>query len=945
MKTPHRFLSGGIQQRLFLILAVASALVTIASLLAILAMSQIRSEFESVSAHELPGTTAALRLAQIGERLQGRAPALIAAEDDDLRASMIGLIAVDLDALADEVQQLKAAESRDMDLIDGISANAQALRENLTAIGALQATRSALAQRLKQGLVRTLELQDRIRQILGPSILAITDAVTRGIARNEQEAAATRTAEAPGSSSNATFIAAVAAQAPLREAERLADAALNNLLIAIEAHDERDLDATRDRFRRTLGEWQSLIPTMPAGLRPPLDRVTAALSVQSDGPDSIFANRDETLRTLRQADGLVTENRELADRLSVQVDRLVASASAAVTTAERSIDATIVRRTLLLAGLSVAAIVTAVLISYRFVIRDLGAGMRSITIAMMRLAGGEHDVTVPATGRRDEIGDLARAFTVFRANARRMVTLDQQLVEKSNLLVATFNNMNDGFSVYDADARLVAWNAQFVRLYNLPEDSLTPGTPLDEIQRVVIGRGAVFRTSLGQRLDPKNVSAKRFVKAQTFEVDLGNGRTVEMRSNPIPTGGFVTIHIDVSERKAIEAQLRQAQKMEVVGQLTGGLAHDFNNLLAVIQGNLHLLEDRLENQPDLRERASRAIAAGDRAAMQIERLLAFGRRQKLRPSVVDLSDLIASMSDLLEYSVGAEVTVQIRLVDALPPVRVDPGQLENALLNLALNARDAMDGHGTLIIGARPVSCAELTPGAFVELSVRDSGRGMPPDVIEHAIEPFFTTKAPGKGSGLGLSMVYGFVRQSGGTLRIDSAPGAGTAIIFTLPVADAVAVDGAQPGDVPAGVDSVPERPPTGETILVVEDDAALREAVVAQLLDFGYRVAEAESSKAALDQLRADPSIRLLYTDIRLGGGADGFTLARAARGLRPSIGVIYTSAEQPAALSSISDAPVGGEFLQKPVPPDVLAAAFARAFRPANDVQTSSTSVSKT
>ncbi len=945
MKTPRQFMRGSIQQRLFLILAVASALVTIASLLAILAMLQVRSEFESVSARELPGTTAALRLAQIAERLQGRAPALIAAEDDDPRAAMIRLIAVDLDALVDEVGKLKAAESGDMDLIDSISANAQDLHENLTAIGTLQATRSELTQRLKQGLVRTLELQDRIRQILGPSILAITDAVGRGVARTEQEADATGTAEAFASSSNATFIAAVATQAPLREAERLADSALNNLLIAIEARDEGDLDATRDRFRRTLDEWQSLLPTMPAGLQPPLDRVNAALAAQSDGPDSIFGTRREALRTLRRADGLVAENRELADRLSAQVDRLVASAGAAVSAAERSIDATIVRRTLLLAGLSITAIVTAVLISYRFVIRDLGAGMRSITVAMMRLAAGEHDATVPATHRRDEIGDLARAFAVFRANARRVVTLDQQLIEKSNLLVATFNNMNDGFSIYDGDARLVAWNAQFVHLYNLPEETLAPGTPLDDIQRVVVQRGAVFRTGHGQQLDPREMSARRFVKAQTFEVDLGAGRTIELRSNPIPSGGFVTIHIDVSERKAMEAQLRQAQKMEVVGQLTGGLAHDFNNLLAVIQGNLHLLEDQLQSQPELQERAACAIAAGERAAMQIERLLAFARRQKLRPAVVDVRALIDGVIDLLEYSVGTEVAVHIQLADALPPVRVDPGQLENALLNLALNARDAMDGRGTLTIGAKPVYCAEPAPGAFVELSVHDSGRGMPPEVIEHAIEPFFTTKAPGKGSGLGLSMVYGFVRQSEGTFRIDSAPGAGTAIVFTLPVADAPAV-AVTSLDVPAkGAKPLPRRRGTGETVLVVEDDAALRESVIAQLKNLGYRVVGADGSEAALDRLRNDPSIRLLYTDVRLGHGADGFAVARAARALCPSIRVIYTSAERPAALSSLAGAPEEEEFLQKPVPPEALAAAFARALNPPGDAQTSSTSVSKT
>jgi Signal transduction histidine kinase len=941
MMDVRRLLSGSIQKRLFIILAMASTLVTIASLLAIFAMSRVRSEFESVSTRELPETTAALRLAQIGERLQGRAPALIAAADEDQRAKQMRLIAADLQALGGELDHLKAAKSRETDLIADISISAQELRDNLTAIGDLQATRAALAYRLKQALQRSRVLEDRIRQTLGPSILAITDAVDRGIARNLADV------EAPhrqGVSPNSTFINAVAAQAPLRDAERLADTALNSLLIAVEARDDRDLETMRERFHRTLGEWRSLIPTMPAGLRLPLSEIGTALAAETDEPDSVFRLRREELQTLQQADALIVANRQLADRLAEQVDRLVATADAAVTRAERAIDATIVHRTLLLIGLSIVAIVTAVLLSYLFVIRDLGAGLRGVTSAMMRLAGGEHAVTVPATDRRDEIGDLARAFAVFRANAHRLVTLDRQLIEKSNLLVATFDNMNDGFSVYDGGARLVAWNAQFAHLYDLPDAVLIPGTPIAEIQRLIASRGAVIRGHDGEPIDAPALAARRLLTTQAFEVEMPGGQTIELRSNPIPSGGFVTIHIDVTERKAIERQLRQAQKMEVVGQLTGGLAHDFNNLLAVIQGNLHLLEDQLEDRPDLRDRVSRAIAAGERAAMQIERLLAFARRQKLRPEIVDVATLIDGIIDLLECSVGRDVVVGGDLADALPPVRVDPGQLENALLNLALNARDAMDGQGSLTIAARPELTSEPNAAAFVEIAVRDSGRGMPADVLERAIEPFYTTKPPGRGSGLGLSMVYGFVRQSGGTFRINSSLGRGTTVVFTLPVADDAATANL-PLSAATTVERCPKKPAAGETILVVEDDAALCEIVADQVRRLGYRVVKAGNAEDALTHLRAEPDVRLLFTDIALGPGADGFSLAQAARAMRPSLAVIYTSGEPPAPWDGSADSSSSRAFLQKPVTSDDLAAALASALGAAGLAHTSSTAESKT
>ncbi|MBK8174597.1 MAG: PAS-domain containing protein [Rhodospirillales bacterium] len=946
----------GIQRRLFLILAVASALVALASIVAILAMTDIRTKFETVSARQLPETTAALRLAQIGERLQGRAPALIAAADEGQRAREMQRISDDLNALRREVGLLQAAESRETALIEQISASAASLHENLSALGEYVASRAMLARRMQQEVARVFTFQDDIRQTLGPSILAITAAVNRGLVGVATDVNTEPPHPPRRDVTSQTFIAAVTAQKPLLEGERLTQAAANSLLIATEVRTPAELNAVHDRFRRSIEEWQALLPEMPDGLRSPLRGPVAGLVDEVSGTGSIFALRSAELQALARAEALITDNRRLADEMSTEVDRLVASASVTVGRAAHAIDATIADHAILLAGLSVASIITAVLISYFFVIRDLGVSMRGITAAMVQLARGEHETSFPATDRPDEIGDLARAFVVFRDNARRMEKLDEQLAEKSNLLVATFDNMNDGFSVHGAEGQLLAWNRQFVLLYDLPGDLLVPGTPAEKMRRLVVERGIRFRTSAGIPMEAPIQLAERVLAAQCFEAHLASGRIIELRSNPVPSGGFVTIHTDVTERKAAELQLRHAHKMEVVGQLTGGLAHDFNNLLAVIQGNLHLLQDSLAGQQDLRERATRALAAGERAAMQIERLLAFSRRQKLRPEIVDVAALIGGILDLLECSVGARITIHTELEETLPRVFVDPGQLENALLNLALNARDAMDGSGTLTIAARtrvpitPQPDRATTPDArqSVEVLVHDNGCGMPANIVERVIEPFFTTKAPGKGSGLGLSMVYGFVQQSGGDFRIESVPGSGTSIAFTLPVADllvtaAPVIEVNSPGRRPTADRRWSAGTPEG-AILVVEDDALLLETVAMQLRRLGYRVFTATDADHALACLRGNPDISLLYTDVVLGCGENGFVLAQRAQAIAPTLELVFTSAERPELLDATTDALNAVEILRKPVPPNLLAAAMARHFsKPADQID--STTVSNT
>jgi CheY-like chemotaxis protein len=314
------------------------------------------------------------------------------------------------------------------------------------------------------------------------------------------------------------------------------------------------------------------------------------------------------------------------------------------------------------------------------------------------------------------------------------------------------------------------------------------------------------------------------------------------------------------------------------------------------------------------------MGAADRAARQVERLLAFSRRQRLAPEVVDINALAAGMLDLLQVSLGERIDLRTALAPHLPAVRVDPGQLENALMNLALNARDAMPDGGTLRIDTTG------TGDGTVEIAVTDTGSGIPPAVIERVCEPFFTTKPRGKGSGLGLSMVYGFARQSGGDMEIDSTPGLGTRVRIRLPVADGrpqaarapdETADGATAGEAPRG---------HGETLLVVDDDPDVLGSTAAGLRALGYRVLTAGNPAEALAHLDREPDIRVLYTDVCMPNPGDGARLARAALARSPGLALLYTSG----AVQTVDDPDAG--LLAKPVALTTLAHRLRQLLQPA-------------
>ncbi len=377
---------------------------------------------------------------------------------------------------------------------------------------------------------------------------------------------------------------------------------------------------------------------------------------------------------------------------------------------------------------------------------------------------------------------------------------------------------------------------------------------------------------------------------------------------------------DVTRQKALEEQLRQAQKMEAVGQLTGGIAHDFNNLLTGIIGALAMLQRRVEagQVEALGRYTGVAMTSAQRAAALTQRLLAFARRQPLDPRPVDANRLVAGMEELLRRTLGPPIALEMRLVPGLWATLCDPNQLESAILNLAINARDAMPEGGQLTIGTENLRLGEaaarmlggeLQPGKYVTISVGDTGTGMPPEVLERAFEPFFTTKPIGQGTGLGLSMLYGFVKQSGGHVRVESAAGQGTTFRLYLP-RHSGAPDQAEAEE----RGGRPPRSDRGETVLVVEDEPAVRLLILETLKDLGYAALEAPDGAAGLEIIRSAARIDLLVTDVGLPG-LNGRQLVDAARAVRPGLKVLFVTGYAHNALAGQAPLDPGMELLTKP------------------------------
>ena len=414
------------------------------------------------------------------------------------------------------------------------------------------------------------------------------------------------------------------------------------------------------------------------------------------------------------------------------------------------------------------------------------------------------------------------------------------------------------------------------------------------------------------------------IEENSFVVRDKNGRAVRM------IGGMT----DVTERNQLNEQLSHSQRLQTVGELTGGVAHDFNNLLTVIQGNNELLAEALAGNKSLLPLTEMISQASERAAALVQRLLAFARRQPLDPRPVDIAALMSNMLPLIGRAIPERIDMQLKTAPDLPPVIIDPAQLENALLNLCLNARDAIEGKGSLTLEARRIQldaeyCA-TNPGAnsgdYVLVSVTDTGCGMDTETRKRIFDPFFTTKKVGEGSGLGLSMVYGFIKQSGGHISAYSELGTGTEIRMYLPVytGDQVSISSA----VSAGALQRPARNPVRRhsTVLLVEDDALVRQYAEKQFRELGFEVVSASNGNdalARLDECRAsNKRVDLLFSDVMMGGGINGPELAVLARQKQPDLPVLFTSGYSENAISHQGRIQSGAVLLSKPWRRDDLA-----------------------
>ncbi|GLQ06423.1 hybrid sensor histidine kinase/response regulator [Sneathiella chinensis] len=493
-------------------------------------------------------------------------------------------------------------------------------------------------------------------------------------------------------------------------------------------------------------------------------------------------------------------------------------------------------------------------------------------------------------------------------------------------LIDALESINEGFVLYGPDDRVVICNSKFRSFYGYSQTEAAIGVHRSELGRLDIERDTVNLATTAETNLNRPDKLKDGPPAQT-ELKLRDGRVLYLSEHKTQNGGTVSIQSDISPLRHAEEALRRSQKMEAIGQLTGGIAHDFNNILNIIMGNVELIQEMTAGDDTIRKLSDTALKGVTRGAEITQKLLAFTQFQSDTRQVTDINHLIEGMEDLIAKSLTASISVETRLASDLWLTEIDPGDLEDAMLNLSLNARDAMPESGRLIIETAnrylPASGKDKTDAApYVAISVRDTGIGMPPHIQEKIFEPFFTTKSIGKGTGLGLSMVYGFTQRSGGKIDIQSAPGEGTTITLLLPRATRQ-----QDDKTPEG--AVIGNPARGsETILVVDDEKAMTELASQTLPSLGYTVLTATNGEDALTLLKENTGVHLLFSDVIMPGWIDGYSLARQARDLCPGLKVLLASGytrpnDQPSSLAEPQTIPAE-RLLQKPYSRGDLAAA---------------------
>ena len=488
------------------------------------------------------------------------------------------------------------------------------------------------------------------------------------------------------------------------------------------------------------------------------------------------------------------------------------------------------------------------------------------------------------------------------AARRRHVSLARERA----ILEATIVGMGDGIMMVDGDLRLVAWNQRFPEFTGVPANILRVGLPMEDILRAQAELGEFGAVEVETEVARRMALLRSGEAMGTIERPRPGSRHLEIRRNPLPGGGFVTLYADVTARRQTEERLHQAQTMAAIGRLTSGVAHDFNNLLSAISGNAEMLHAQLDAHPTHGRRLAVILQATGRGSDLVRQLLAFSRKQPLTPVQADLNRIVRGMDDLLRATLGRAIRIDMKLAGVLWPAVVDPVQIEHVILNLTINARDAMPEGGTVTITTGNASLdaadqtSDLQPGGYAVVAVSDTGSGMSEEVLGKAFEPFFTTKPPGEGSGLGLSQVYGVAHQAGGGVRITSEIGRGTTVSVFFPRAEADAstdtgavaaavVGTLTPGAAPAG--AAVAHAPRDRTVLVVDDEADNRETVAAMLTASGFSVVAAGGGNEAIRLIDTGLICDLLLVDVAMPD-MNGVELAEAVRERRPSCPVVFST-----------------------------------------------------
>lgn len=608
------------------------------------------------------------------------------------------------------------------------------------------------------------------------------------------------------------------------------------------------------------------------------------LAAMAEGANGLFELRRLELSRQVAARGALVRVRQGAAMLITHAEAVTAEAQAVIAAERASTTSAIAlqKTTILVAALASAALA---LFAALFVSGYVTGNLKAISDAMMRLAAGDRSSRLPrGEGAGDEIGKLFHAFRTFRANALRLDRSNRRLVERTAMFDNMMRGISDGVAILSETGAIIAHNDRLSEVLHLAPDAMGARPTLDTLI-----------TEGGWREETGPAGASGLIGP--------DGHHLVRRSSPLPGGGQVVLLADVTEQRQVEDRMEQIRRIEALGKVTGEVAHDFGNILSTINGSLHLLD----TAPPARQREliGSIANAAEIGTSLVQRLLAFARRQRLAPEAVELNGLVEGVADLVGLALRDDIELVIEPSDEPVTVRVDPGQLESALLNLCLNATHAIEGAGQLRlrVGAEP-NCARI--------EVIDTGEGMSAEVLEHAMEPFFSARSDGTGTGLGLPMVYGFIRQSGGEMQIFSTPGEGTTVRMTVPrIPEAPAAIAAKPA-------------PRWHRVLVVEDDPADLAAHCDALADHAEEIVAATTLAEGLAQLDGG-GFDLVITDLSLDGAPDGWRIAETALDSGHARYVAVVSGRLPDR-NPLADR-YGAALITLPKPLDVMA--LVRAF----------------